>query len=131
MTYRLIGLMVFAFFFLLSGWVFSEGAKTNRSGESVGFVGEEEVILTRVKEGRLMYPKSALRRKLEGEVIIEYNVGIDGTVSSAYIVEANPPGRFDSAALRYVNSFEYTPYRHNGAPTEIERIMVKIPFRVR
>ena len=58
-------------------------------------------------------------------------MGIDGRVSSAFIVEANPPGRFDSSALRYVNSFVYEPYRLNGTPVEVERITVRIPFRLR
>ena len=93
--------------------------------------GEEEVTINRLSTGRFLYPKSAQRRSIEGEVVIEFNVGIDGRVSSAFIVEANPPGRFDSSALRYVNSFVYEPYRLNGTPVEVERITVRIPFRLR
>jgi TonB family protein len=98
---------------------------------SSGFVGDEEVTINRLSAGRFLYPKSAQRRSIEGEVVIEFNVGIDGRVSSAFIVEANPPGRFDSSALRYVNSFVYEPYRLNGTPVEVERINVRIPFRLR
>ena len=98
---------------------------------SSGFVGDEEVTINRLSAGRFLYPKSAQRRSIEGEVVIEFNVGIDGRVSSAFIVEANPPGRFVSSALRYVNSFVYEPYRLNGTPVEVERISVRIPFRLR
>ena len=106
---------------------------TNVSGgtTSSGFVGDEQVTINRVSAGRFLYPKSAQRRSIEGEVTIEFSVGIDGRVSSAFIVEANPPGRFDSSALRYVNSFVYEPYRLNGTPVEVERISVRIPFRLR
>ena len=98
---------------------------------SIGFVGDEKVTVTRVKAGRINYPKSAQRRSIEGAVTIEFNIGIDGSVTSAYIVEANPPGRFDSSALRYVNSFAYEPFRLNGTPVEVEKITVTIPFRLR
>ena len=136
MTYRLTLNLVFVVLLWLTGSAVASEAtdrSTIASGgtTSSGFVGDEKVTITRVSAGRFLYPKSAQRRSIEGEVVIEFNVGIDGTVSSAFIVEANPPGRFDSSALRYVNSFEYEPFRLNGTPVEVERIIVRIPFRLR
>ena len=136
MTYRLTLNVLFGVLLCLTGSAMAADAtsrSTTVSGgtTSSGFVGDEEVIINRVSAGRFLYPKSAQRRSIEGEVTIEFNVGIDGRVSSAFIVEANPPGRFDSSALRYVNSFVYEPYRLNGTPVEVERISVRIPFRLR
>ena len=136
MTYRLIFNVLFGVLLCLTGSAMAADAtsrSTTISGgtTSSGFVGEEEVTINRLSAGRFLYPKSAQRRSIEGEVVIEFNVGIDGRVSSAFIVEANPPGRFDSSALRYVNSFVYEPYRLNGTPVEVERISVRIPFRLR
>ena len=136
MTYRLTLNVLFVVLLCLTGSAMAADAtsrSTTVSGgtTSSGFVGDEEVIINRVSAGRFLYPKSAQRRSIEGEVVIEFNVGIDGRVSSAFIVEANPPGRFDSSALRYVNSFVYEPYRLNGTPVEVERISVRIPFRLR
>lgn len=136
MTYRLTLNVLFGVLLCLTGSAMAADAtsrSTTVSGgtTSSGFVGDEEVTIKRVSAGRFLYPKSAQRRSIEGEVIIEFNVGIDGRVSSAFIVEANPPGRFDSSALRYVNSFVYEPYRLNGTPVEVERISVRIPFRLR
>ena len=136
MTYRLTLNALFVVLLSLTGSVLAADA-TNRSTTvsggttSLGYVGDEQVTISRVSSGRFLYPKSAQRRSIEGEVTIEFNVGIDGKVSSAFIVEANPPGRFDSSALRYVNSFVYEPYRLNGTPVEVERISVRIPFRLR
>ena len=136
MTYRLTLNALFVVLLSLTGSVLAADA-TNRSTTvsggttSLGYVGDEEVTIVRVSSGRFLYPKSAQRRSIEGDVTIEFNVGIDGGVSSAFIVEANPPGRFDSSALRYVNSFVYEPYRLNGTPVEVERISVRIPFRLR
>ena len=134
MTYRLTLNVLFGVLLCLTGSAMAADARsTTVSGgtTSTGFVGDEEVTINRLSAGRFLYPKSAQRRSIEGEVVIEFNVGIAGRVSSAFIVEANPPGRFDSAALRYVNSFVYEPYRLNGTPVEVERISVRIPFRLR
>ena len=136
MTYRLTLNVLFGVLLCLTGSAMAADAtsrSTTVSGgtTSSGFVGDEQVTINRVSAGRFLYPKSAQRRSIEGEVVIEFNVGIDGRVSSAFIVEANPPGRFDSSALRYVNSFVYEPYRLNGTPVEVERISVRIPFRLR
>ena len=136
MTYRLTLNVLFGVLLCLTGSAMAADAtsrSTTVSGgtTSSGFVGDEEVTINRLSAGRFLYPKSAQRRSIEGEVVIEFNVGIDGRVSSAFIVEANPPGRFDSSALRYVNSFVYEPYRLNGTPVEVERISVSIPFRLR
>ncbi len=134
MTYRLTLNVLFVVLLCLTGSAMAADTRsTTVSGgtTSSGFVGDEEVIISRISAGRFLYPKSAQRRNIEGAVTIEFNVGIDGRVSSAFIVEANPPGRFDSSALRYVNSFVYEPYRQNGTPVEVERISVRIPFRLR
>ena len=136
MTYRLTLNALFVVLLWMSGSVLvadSASRSTSVSGgtTSTGYVGDEQVTINRMSTGRFLYPKSAQRRSIEGEVTIEFNVGIDGNVSSAFIVEANPPGRFDSSALRYVNSFVYEPYRLNGTPVEVERISVRIPFRLR
>ena len=134
MTYRLTLNALFVVLICLTGSAMAADTRsTTVSGgtTSSGFVGDEEVIINRISAGRFLYPKSAQRRNIEGAVTIEFNVGIDGRVSSAFIVEANPPGRFDSSALRYVNSFVYEPYRQNGTPVEVERISVRIPFRLR
>ena len=134
MTYRLTLNVLFGVLLCLTGSAMAADSRsTTVSGgtTSSGFVGDEEVTINRLSAGRFLYPKSAQRRSIEGEVVIEFNVGIDGRVTSAFIVEANPPGRFDSSALRYVNSFVYEPYRLNGTPVEVERISVRIPFRLR
>lgn len=45
------------------------------------------------------YPLMALRRKLEGEVLLELRIRPDGGVAAARVVSATPPGLFDEAAV--------------------------------
>ena len=135
MTYRLTLNVVFVVLLWLASSALAAdttnpSASSREGTSSKGYVGDEQVTINRLSTGRFLYPKSAQRRSIEGEVVIEFSVGIEGRVSSAFIVEANPPGRFDSSALRYVNSFVYEPYRLNGTPVEVEGISIKIPFRL-
>jgi len=45
------------------------------------------------------YPLMALRRKLEGQVTVQFTIQPDGSVAAPSVVSADPPGVFDEAAL--------------------------------
>lgn len=45
------------------------------------------------------YPLMALRRKLEGEVVLELRIEANGSVGQARVLSATPPGLFDEAAV--------------------------------
>ncbi|MBW8312099.1 MAG: energy transducer TonB [Rhizobium sp.] len=57
------------------------------------------------------YPLMALRRKLEGEVLLELSIRPDGSVGNARVVSATPPGLFDDAAVAAATRwrFEQSP----------------------
>ena len=98
---------------------------------ATGYVGDEQVEITRVSNGRFVYPRAALRREIEGSVILELTVGVTGDVVDAFVVEATPPNRFEKNALKFVRSFKYEPYSANGVPTQVERIRVNVPYKIR
>jgi len=98
---------------------------------ATGFVGDEQVEITRISNGRFVYPRAALRREIEGSVILELTVGVTGDVVDAFVVEATPPNRFEKNALKFVRSFKYEPYSANGVPTQVERIRVSVPYKLR
>ncbi len=54
-----------------------------------------------------IYPGNAIRAELEGEVVVEYSVSQDGSVSGARVVASDPSGVFDAAALRAVQNSRY------------------------
>ena len=95
-----------------------------------GYVGDEVVEIQRISEGRFRYPRSAARREIEGEVKIEFTVGVTGEVVDAFVLEATPPNRFEKNALKYVRSWIYEPLRVNGVPTEVQRIETKVIYRL-
>ena len=55
------------------------------------------------------YPPQALRAGTSGEVQVEFTVGLDGSVSSARVVQANPARTFDREALNAVRRWRFEP----------------------
>ena len=71
-----------------------------------------------------VYPMSALSRGVEGWVLLEFTVDPRGQVVAPRILEANPPGVFERAALRALSRWRYEPH-DTGAKT----LKVKLTFR--
>ncbi|NYZ61839.1 energy transducer TonB, partial [Luteimonas deserti] len=55
------------------------------------------------------YPADALRAGSSGEVQVEFTVGVDGSVTSARVVRADPPRIFDREALAAVRRWRFEP----------------------
>lgn len=55
------------------------------------------------------YPREALRAGQSGEVLVEYTVGTDGSVTAARVVDSNPGRVFDRAALDAVQRWRFQP----------------------
>lgn len=66
------------------------------------------------------YPLMALRRKLEGEVLLELSIRPDGSVGSARVISATPPGLFDQAA---VAAAERWRFEQAAAPATTRQVL--------
>jgi protein TonB len=55
------------------------------------------------------YPPDALRAGTSGEVQVEFTVAVDGSVSAARVVRADPPRVFDREALNAVRRWRFEP----------------------
>lgn len=55
------------------------------------------------------YPSEAQRAALSGEVLVEFTVGTDGSVTAARVVRANPPRTFDREAVAAVKRWRFQP----------------------
>jgi TonB family protein len=72
------------------------------------------------------YPYSALRKGIEGSVLLEFSVDADGRVVAPRVVEATPPGVFERAALDAVSEWSYQPLG-----VETKGMKVRLNFRKR
>jgi protein TonB len=72
---------------------------------------------TKIKDVRPLYPPEAMAARVEGVVILEATIGVDGRVTNARVLRSIP--LLDQSALDAVRQWEFTPTRLNGAPVPI------------
>lgn len=77
-----------------------------------------------------VYPRRALSRGIEGYVIVEFTVTKQGTTKDIKVVEANPSGVFDRAAVQAAAKFKYKPRVIDGQPIEVPGVQNKITFEI-
>ena len=77
------------------------------------------------------YPKSALRREVEGHVLAEFAVTEEGRVEDITIAESDPPGVFDRAATNAVSQFRYLPAVKDGQLARVDGVRNLILFEIK
>ena len=76
------------------------------------------------------YPRYALERNLQGHVLLEFAVTTTGSVRDPVVLEAEPPGVFDRAAIAAVLRFRYKPKVIEGEVVEVTGVRNRIIFEV-
>ncbi|WP_193150270.1 energy transducer TonB [Sulfurimonas sediminis] len=67
----------------------------------------------------LEYPEDAAKNGIKGYVVINILIGKDGNVEIAKVLESQPTGIFDQAALDAVYSWRFSPARYKGKPVKM------------
>lgn len=67
-----------------------------------------------VGQAQPVYPTTAVRRRQEGWVMVEFTVTTTGGVANARVVDSDPPRTFDRAALDAVQKWTFRPAVRNG-----------------
>lgn len=75
-----------------------------------------------------VYPRRALSRGVEGYVIVEFMVTKTGTTRDVRVVEADPEGYFERAAVKAAEKFKYKPRVINGEPVPVAGVRNIIRF---
>jgi protein TonB len=76
------------------------------------------------------YPATAVRREIEGWVDLEYVVDREGRTRDVRVVDANPTGVFEEAALAAVTQYEYQPFVRDGRVYErLAKLRVRFNFQ--
>lgn len=91
--------------------------------------GQESPKLEPLARVRPIYPRSAANRKIEGSVLLKLTIGPDGAVQDASVLNSNPSGTFDEAALEAVRQWKFRPRIVNGQPVKQEGIQ-RIDFKL-
>lgn len=75
------------------------------------------------------YPPEARRRNLDGTLKLMLKIDDLGRVQSAEVVEANPPGVFEEAALEAFRKARFHPAMKDGRPVRYEAY-IRVDFRL-
>jgi protein TonB len=76
------------------------------------------------------YPPRAQTRGIEGYVIVQFTITATGTVKDAIVVEAQPKGMFDDAALKAIARWRYTPKVDAGVAVERVGVRTRLTFQL-
>ncbi|WP_321366663.1 energy transducer TonB [uncultured Desulfuromusa sp.] len=76
-----------------------------------------------------LYPYRAKRMNISGHVIIQFDVGSDGSVGAVKILESVPPGVFDDAVLQVVPKWQFQAGEIMGNQV-VTRMVKKIIFNL-
>ena len=77
------------------------------------------------------YPQRALARGIEGFVMLEFVVTENGNVRDPVVIEAQPPGIFNGAAIQAALKFKYKPKIVDGEPVAVSGVRNKITFELK
>ena len=99
---------------------------------SKGYVGDDEIEISveRIFYQGANYPRKALRKGQEGYVVIEFDIDTDGAVLDPYVIESEPAGVFERAAIKAVRKWLYQAPTYNGVSVKVNNVQVKVGFNL-
>jgi protein TonB len=74
------------------------------------------------------YPPRAAAREIEGWVKVQFSITSTGLVRDAFVVEAEPEGWFEDAALKTIARWRYKPRVADGVPVDRVGMQTVIRF---
>ena len=76
------------------------------------------------------YPARAAQRGIEGYVVVKFTITPAGTIKDATVIDAEPKGMFDSAAIDAVSRWKYRPKMEHGVAVERSGVQVRLAFQL-
>ncbi|MEF1249447.1 TonB family protein [Vibrio owensii] len=94
-----------------------------------GTMGNQQAILLYSPEPR--YPSKALKRKMEGYVVMRFTIDATGRPKDVEVIDAKPKRVFEKDAIRALKKSKYQPKVENGVAVErfgqTRRVEFKLP----
>ncbi len=76
----------------------------------------------------MVYPPAAKAEGMEGHVVIRYDVTAQGAVANPEVVEAEPEGVFEEAALASIAQWRFRPATAGGKAVETSGVVSTLRF---
>lgn len=74
------------------------------------------------------YPEQALRDRIEGYVVVQFDITRTGAVSGVRVIEAQPANYFETAAINAVQKFRFSPNDNTTEPVAIRGAINRFVF---
>lgn len=81
---------------------------------------EDEDKLVAIEREPAVYPKKALKKCIEGNVVVRFVVTTDGTTTDIEVMSSRPVGIFEKAAIEAVSKWRFEPRLLKGMPVSKE-----------
>jgi protein TonB len=78
-----------------------------------------------------VYPQFALSRNIEGFVLVEYTINVDGSVSQIILLESEPKNVFAAAVLKAIKNFKHSPNIINGEAVAVFGVRNRFEFKLK
>ena len=92
-------------------------------------VGEVDEPPKQIRHVRPRYPSAAERKHIQGLVNIAFTVDAQGRVGKLEVLDSQPPGIFDEAAIASARRWRFVPGKVEGKPVNT-RCSIAIRFRL-
>lgn len=76
------------------------------------------------------YPRRCQERGISGWVVLDFDVTKFGTVENATVIDADPSGCFNRAALKTIMRFKYKPTIMDGQPRRSSGVRFRMGFEM-
>ena len=77
-----------------------------------------------------IYPEELKNSRIEGYVVLKYNVSTKGTVTNIRIVESEPARVFDESARRTLSTWRFSPELVDGLKKKSVDVISRISFKL-
>lgn len=77
-----------------------------------------------------LYPRKALEKGIEGYVLLEFTVSRLGNVADVVVLESDPPGVFEEAAIYAVKKYKYRPLVVDGNTMVVKGVRDLVTFEI-
>ena len=110
----------------------AEDAAEAAPNEEVALIEEPAKIIPAkiISRSAPSYPTRAARREIEGWVNIGFDIDANGEPINVIVLEAEPAGTFDTAAIKSVKKWRFSPARNEstGEAVESTNVSTKVNF---
>ncbi|MYD99507.1 MAG: TonB family protein [Gammaproteobacteria bacterium] len=77
------------------------------------------------------YPEDKRARQIEGSVLIEFTVDVEGYVKDPFVISSGGGLEFEAPALAAIAGFRYAPRFVDGSPVPVEGVRYRVVFALR